>query len=391
MGFTLSGRGPDAALVELQDRLESLDENCLSNLVTGLDAMVAGDLTVAVTQETPFIHTTSSNAQTQALIDVFNSMLGKCQQALDRYNEMRETLRAALGDENCLAPLTERLTSLDRDCLTDLETGLGAVADGDLTVEVTATTTPLEAGPGRELGSLGRLFNGMLGKTRSAIESYESMRTQTAEMIGQISATSGNLSTAAGQMATIADEAGRAVTDIAETIGAVATGSTDQAESAQEVSQKVEVASTLVTSLGRKSEAIGEIVDTIGGIAAQTNLLALNAAIEAARAGEHGRGFAVVADEVRKLAESSQDSASSIAAIIADIQHETAKAVDAMSGVQDEVSAVAAVSQQNAASAEEVSATTEQTAASAQEVAATAEQVSGGARVLAELVNRFTI
>ena len=132
MGFTLSGRGSDAALAELQGRLESLDQNCLSNLVTGLDAMVAGDLTVEVTQETAFIHTTSPNAQTQALIDVFNSMLDKARQALERYNEMRETLRTALGDESRLVPLTERLTSLDRDCLTDLETGLGAVAGGDL-------------------------------------------------------------------------------------------------------------------------------------------------------------------------------------------------------------------------------------------------------------------
>jgi len=72
----------------------------------------------------------------------------------------------------------------------------------------------------------------------------------------------------------------------------------------------------VVAKLGERSKQIGQIVDTISGIAGQTNLLALNAAIEAARAGEQGRGFAVVAEEVRKLAEQSQDAAKQIPSII---------------------------------------------------------------------------
>lgn len=86
----------------------------------------------------------------------------------------------------------------------------------------------------------------------------------------------------------------------------------------------------VVKNLGERSQEIGQIVDTISGIAGQTNLLALNAAIEAARAGEQGRGFAVVADEVRKLAEQSQEAAKQIATLIAQIQGQTGKAVDAM-------------------------------------------------------------
>ena len=97
------------------------------------------------------------------------------------------------------------------------------------------------------------------------------------------------------------------------------------------IEQTVNNSAKVVTKLGERSKEIGQIVDTISGIAGQTNLLALNAAIEAARAGEQGRGFAVVADEVRKLAEQSHDAAKKIAALINEIQGDTDKAVIAMS------------------------------------------------------------
>ena len=85
-----------------------------------------------------------------------------------------------------------------------------------------------------------------------------------------------------------------------------------------------------VDKLGKRSQEIGQIVESISGIAEQTNLLALNAAIEAARAGEHGRGFAVVSEEVRKLAEESQEASQKIATLIGDIQSDTTAAVDSM-------------------------------------------------------------
>lgn len=104
----------------------------------------------------------------------------------------------------------------------------------------------------------------------------------------------------------------------------------------QNIEDSVGKSASVVQGLGERSKEIGQIVDTIAGIAGQTNLLALNAAIEAARAGEQGKGFAVVAEEVRKLAEQSQEATKNIAELINSIQTDTLNAIEAMtSGAQE--------------------------------------------------------
>jgi methyl-accepting chemotaxis protein len=146
------------------------------------------------------------------------------------------------------------------------------------------------------------------------------------------------MSSGAGQ---IASNAQSVSTSVMKTLD-VATKGNEKIQNAvaqmSSIHQTVNGSADVIKELGERSKEIGQIVKVITGIANQTNLLALNAAIEAARAGEHGKGFAVVADEVRKLAEQSALSSKQIAELIQTIQIETSKAVQAMGQATKEVS-----------------------------------------------------
>ncbi|WP_378954650.1 methyl-accepting chemotaxis protein [Pelosinus sp. sgz500959] len=206
------------------------------------------------------------------------------------------------------------------------------------------------------------------------------------------------------------------------------------------IEQTVNTSAKVIANLGERSKEIGQIIDTISGIAGQTNLLALNAAIEAARAGEQGRGFAVVAEEVRKLAEQSQEATKQIANLIGEIQGDTEKAVVSMNdgtrevslgtetvntagiafreiaqmveqvskqvidisnsmqqmnqGGQQIVSAVDVIndlSKRVADEAETVSAATEEQAASMEEIASSSQHLAEMAQKLQEIVGKFQI
>ena len=315
------------------------------------------------------------------------------------------------------------------------------------------------------------------------------MRDQVGSMVRAISSTSEMLGDSSSQMASTTDEVGRAIGEIAVSVGSVASGaevqvravaearliseevtvasrsSSDRARETAEVAEQARVsaeagehavaqvdeamrgiasltteASAAIRSLGEKSSRIGGIVDTITGIAEQTNLLALNAAIEAARAGEQGRGFAVVADEVRKLAEESQEAAASIAQLVGEIRGETERAVtvveqgaaqsdqstqtvaaarEAFAGIRENVesiaerieqiaassaqmvdssermrssvTSVADVAEQSSASTQEVSAAAEQTSASTEQIAASAQELAQTAVELRRLTAQFTL
>jgi methyl-accepting chemotaxis protein len=223
---------------------------------------------------------------------------------------------------------------------------------------------------------------------------------------------SGQASDAAKNAGLIAKEGGKVV---GETI-----------EGMNRVADVVKKSAEIVQVLGKSSDEIGEIVQVIDDIADQTNLLALNAAIEAARAGEQGRGFAVVADEVRKLAERTTKATKEIATMIRQIQKDTEGAVVSMqqgteevekgkvlaekagqslsqiiTGAQDVVdmsTQVAAASEEQSSAAEQISkniesisSVTQQSAAGVQQIARAAEDLNRLTVNLQELVSRFKI
>lgn len=208
------------------------------------------------------------------------------------------------------------------------------------------------------------------GRAMASASSAQSQQTtQTSTAIEEMSVSIVEVARKAAESAAAASNAREASNSGAEVVRGVVDGIRGLAKSVTE-------SSTAIDSLGQRGQQIGSIIETIEDIADQTNLLALNAAIEAARAGEHGRGFAVVADEVRKLAERTMKATQEVSDSIRSIQADTSSAIGKMNSCAEAVQSGVEMAQRAGLSLDTITAGSSEITSMIQSIAAATEEQS---------------
>ena len=389
---------------QMTNMLNKLRESQLEK-ISAAEKIAAGDLEVK-------LHSLSEN---DLLSDSFEKMLDNLQKLVLELNQL--TIESIKGNSSARGS-TETLQggykkiiegmngTLDAvyDPINEAVRALEKIAAGDLTVEITKNYQ----GDHQRIKNSINHASASLNKTLKEVSQVISAA---ADSANNISSSTEQMAAGAQEQSAQAAEVASAVEEMSKTIFETTRNTTEAAQASRNagitareggivveesiagmgrISEVVSKSSETVIELGKSSNEIGEIIKVIDDIADQTNLLALNAAIEAARAGEQGRGFAVVADEVRKLAERTTKATKEIAGMIKHIQTDTAGAVESMKLGTEEVERGKNLAQKAGDSLKEIIAGAENVADIVTQVAAASEQQSRTSEQISQSIELIT-
>ncbi|MBX3690862.1 methyl-accepting chemotaxis protein [Dokdonella sp.] len=307
---------------------------------------------------------------------------------------------ALVRDQQRRYQLSAELNQRNQEAILRLLDEMGSLAEGDLTVKATVTEDIT--------GAIADSINFAVEALRSLVTTINETAVQVSAAAQETQATAMHLAEAAEHQAQQITSASAAINEIAVSIDEVSKNSAESAEVAQRsvqiaakgagivrqtiqgmdsIRDQIQETSKRIKRLGESSQEIGSIVELINDIAEQTNILALNAAIQAASAGEAGRGFAVVADEVQRLAERSANATKRIETLVQTIQSDTNEAVSSMEQTTAEVVAGARLAEDAGLALGEIEKVSHDLADLIQNISSAARQQSAAATNISATMN----